>query len=378
MTFRAEVEAMRPVEGTKELVRPLVSVALTTFNVEPFLGEALAGIRAQDYRPLELVAYDDASTDDSVAMLEEFRDSAAFPVKVLVGSTNIGPLPALKQALRACAGDYVAILDGDDSWLPGKLSAQVDWLEADQRRVLCGHDVECFESDTGKVLWTTRARGLLRTGSGAKTAVRDGPMFPTSSIMLRRAAIPENFNPLGLDGYNDWNLWADCLVGGGRYGYVPGLYSRYRRNPRGSVARVSGVPDRSEVRLEASLRWLGALEARHPEYHAVCRFRRATLMANHGRLLFESGQRGRARSYITAALPEYGHDCWKGAGLLAIMSLPPRMSARAYWMANRARDAIRRFITGHTAGRPLRVRRLDDWRSANPPHAERRELRSPG
>jgi glycosyltransferase involved in cell wall biosynthesis len=329
---------------------PLVSVAITTFNVAPFLNEALAGISAQDYRPLEVVAYDDASTDSSKDLLEAFRESVDFPVTLLHGSVNRGPYYSLKQALSACAGTYVAILDGDDIWLPGKVTAQVAWFERDASRVLCGHDVECFESDTGEVLWTAGGQRLLQTGSGAARSVRNGPLFPTSAIMLRRAAVPRNWNPYDLSGYKDWNLWSDCLAAGGGYGYVSGMYSRYRRNPAGTVARNARNVDASMRQLKAGLVWLGEFEALHPEWHAECRFRRATLLANHGRLVFELGHADTARAYARAALPDYGRQLWKGAGMMVIASLPLPVANRVYSVANRVRMASRRFIA------PLRRR----------------------
>src|SRR5205085_3494177 len=103
--------------------------------------------------------------------------SSGLDVKLLKGSTNLGPLRALHRTIAACSGKYVAILDGDDVWLPGKVAAQVEWLEADPTRVLCGHDVEAFQSGTGEVLWTARAVGLLRSGEGPERSVRHGPLF---------------------------------------------------------------------------------------------------------------------------------------------------------------------------------------------------------
>jgi glycosyltransferase involved in cell wall biosynthesis len=323
---------------------PLVSIALTTFNVARFLPETLAGIEAQTYSPIELVAYDDASSDASPEILERFRQSASFHVEVLGGTTNIGFMPALKKAISACTGKYVAILDGDDVWLPGKLGAQVGWFEEDESRVLCGHDVECFESETDRVLWTARGRRLLQTGRGAARAIRNGPIFPTSAVMLRRDAIPD-FNPLGLRRYEDWSLWSDCLLDAGAYGYVDAMYSRYRRNPRGIVARMGQSVEESTEYLEASLVWLGGCAAQHPQYERAICYRRATLMANHGRLLFEAGHARQAKRYLRASIVEYGRSFWKAAGLTLIASLPTRIARSVYSVANRLRLDARRALS---------------------------------
>ena len=53
--------------------QPLVSVVVTTFNSAAHLEEALAGIAAQDYEPLEVVVHDNASTDDTLVLVDAFR-----------------------------------------------------------------------------------------------------------------------------------------------------------------------------------------------------------------------------------------------------------------------------------------------------------------
>ncbi len=325
--------------GTSEFTPSLVSVLVTTYNVAEFLQAALEGIAVQHYRPIEVIAYDDASSDDSVAMLEGFRSAheGDFEVQILSGAENIGQYRGLKQALRLARGEFVAVLDGDDVWLPGKLEAQVAWFGGDHRRVLCGHDVECFESATGTVLWTVSGLGRLRSGSGAAHSVRNGPIYPTSSVMLRTAAIGRDFNRLDLRRFTDWQLWSECLAQGGGYGYALGVYSRYRRNPRGDVARVAASEALSLRELEDGLAWLGWFEARYPAYHRECAFRRATLLANRGRVVFEAGQPAAARPYLQSAIGQQLATSWKPLGLLAMTWLPRGLSAGGYRLINQLR-----------------------------------------
>lgn len=320
---------------------PPVSVAMTTYNVAPFVRGALESVAAQNYAPLEVVVYDDCSSDGTANAVEEFRGRSDMDISLIRAQLNRGFAHAINEALAACSGTYVAVLDGDDVWLPGKIAAQVEWLEADKSRVLCGHDVECFDSETSEVLWTVAGVGRLTSGHGAARSIRNGPLYPTSAVMLRRPAIPRDLNPFGLRGYTDWTLWSDCLAEGGTYGYVPGLYSRYRRRPSGIVDSI-GRSDRVALAfLEAGLVWLARFEAHHPEYHTACRFRRGTLLANYGKALFERGRNQEARRYLRAAIVDQRAEAWKSVGALALAASPGGSGRVLYRLADRLRLAAR-------------------------------------
>lgn len=100
---------------------PRVSVALCTYNGARFLREQLDSIAAQALPPTELIACDDASTDGTVAILEPFAASAPFPVRITQNERTIGVTPNFAQAISRCSGDFIALADQDDIWLPDKL-----------------------------------------------------------------------------------------------------------------------------------------------------------------------------------------------------------------------------------------------------------------
>jgi glycosyltransferase involved in cell wall biosynthesis len=106
------------------------SVALCTYNGARFLEAQLASIAAQTRLPDELVACDDASTDDTVCVLEAFRGQAPFPVRVLVQPRNIGSAKNFEHALRQCTGELIALCDQDDLWLPQRLEASEEFLRS--------------------------------------------------------------------------------------------------------------------------------------------------------------------------------------------------------------------------------------------------------
>lgn len=101
----------------------LVSVVVPVYNGERFLGEALESAMAQDYPRLDVVVVDDGSTDGSAAVARR------FPVRLLQ-QPNRGVAVARNAGIAATQGEYIAFLDQDDLWLPGKTELQAGFLDA--------------------------------------------------------------------------------------------------------------------------------------------------------------------------------------------------------------------------------------------------------
>lgn len=101
---------------------PLISVVIPTFNGGAYLGEALESVVAQARSDVEIVVVDDASTDDTPAWISRF---AGRGVRSLRHAENKGISAAVNTAMQHVQGEFVAFLDHDDLWLPGKLDTQL-------------------------------------------------------------------------------------------------------------------------------------------------------------------------------------------------------------------------------------------------------------
>lgn len=106
-------------------VLPLVTVIMPVFNASATLAQALGSVLWQGYEAIEVIAVDDGSTDDSRQLLATYGDA----VRVLHQSQQ-GPAAARNLALQHARGEYIAFVDADDVWLPGKLLSQVAYLQA--------------------------------------------------------------------------------------------------------------------------------------------------------------------------------------------------------------------------------------------------------
>ena len=101
-----------------------VSVVVTTYNHERFIGEALASVFAQSYAPFEVIVIDDGSTDKTAQVLQPFLSRIRY-----IRQENQGVAGSRNAGMRHASGEYVALLDGDDRWEPDKLAVQLHAAE---------------------------------------------------------------------------------------------------------------------------------------------------------------------------------------------------------------------------------------------------------
>jgi glycosyltransferase involved in cell wall biosynthesis len=101
-----------------------VDVVIPAFNAASYVGEALASVMAQGNVVARVIVVDDASTDGTAAVVRQF----GAPVELVVQPSNGGAAAARNAGIALCTAPFVAFLDADDRWLPGKLAAQCDAL----------------------------------------------------------------------------------------------------------------------------------------------------------------------------------------------------------------------------------------------------------
>ncbi len=115
---------------------PLVSVVVPCLNREATVREAVESVLGQDYDPIELIAVDDGSTDNTVAVLQRINDPR---LRILHNSKGRGPSQARNFGIRSSKAPWIAFQDSDDIWLPGKLRRQMEYLQnSDFIAAYCG------------------------------------------------------------------------------------------------------------------------------------------------------------------------------------------------------------------------------------------------
>ncbi|MCC9309791.1 glycosyltransferase [Kitasatospora sp. RB6PN24] len=205
-----------------------VSVVIAAYNAAPTLGAALSSALGQVPRPAQVIVVDDGSQDGTA------RVAAAFPEVLVVRQRNQGPSAARNAGIRESSQPWVAFLDADDVWLPGKLARQLAALGEHPHAVLLAGDWvrELPEGPGGAVVGPALDQPVLSRVVGYRDVLVLN-RFQTSTVLVRAEVLGRvgGFDP-ALDGAEDWDLWLRCA----RHGTVIKLdapLAVYRDEPGG-------------------------------------------------------------------------------------------------------------------------------------------------
>ena len=219
-----------------------VSVVVPALDAERTLREALESVWSQGYEPLEVIVVDDASRDGTPALQKQLaRDG----LRELRQSQNRGPAAARNAALRIARGRYVAFLDADDAWLPGKLERQLRAIESDPRIVLVSCDSR-YENWSGQLLRSSHATRPPAQGDEAWKTLLAYNFAPTPTVLARRAdVIAAGGFDESLGFGEDLDLWIRLALRG-HVAVLDEVLVRIREWP-GSLTRRMGHAEPSAV-----------------------------------------------------------------------------------------------------------------------------------
>src|SRR4051794_35542754 len=181
--------------------QPLVSALVAAYNAEPFVAEALESALAQDWpaERLEIIVVDDGSTDGTAAVVEAI--AAAHPGRIrLIRQANAGACGATNTALAAARGELIGLLDADDAWPAGKLTAQAAVLAARPEVGLVYGDMRVVDAQ-GRVLHESLLEGQRPPEGRCLGSLLESNDATASSLLFRRslaAPIPADVP------YTDW------------------------------------------------------------------------------------------------------------------------------------------------------------------------------
>lgn len=140
--------------------RDLVSVVIPTFNRGCTIARAVDSALSQDYPTLEVVVVDDGSTDDTVERMRSLYGED--PRVVYLRQPNGGVCVARNAGIARARGEFIAMLDSDDAWLPGKLGVQVAVLKKHPELSLVWTDMAAVDVE-GEILSPKYLRAFYST-----------------------------------------------------------------------------------------------------------------------------------------------------------------------------------------------------------------------
>lgn len=252
-------------------MRVKVSVIMIAYNQEATIGEAIRSVVKQRAPfAFELIVADDASTDSTAAVAEEWQRRYPDIVRVIRREKNLGLQANFLDAWSRVKGEYVAICEGDDHWSSAsKLRRQAEWLDAHPDYSLVFHRVWNHYADT-KTLSLSNPR--QQTDITLEDLAR-GNVITNLSVMYRAipfGELPEWIREIKLFDYAFHSL--HLARGKGRFIWRPmAVYRRYSRgiwsgDPQRALRLALDVRERlinhfADSRSEAAANYREAAEA---------------------------------------------------------------------------------------------------------------------
>lgn len=213
------------IEANRKRQHGLVSVVIPAYNMARYVFAAVESVLIQDYPNVEAIVVNDGSTDDTENVL---RHRYASDPRVRVVSQENRGLSAARNAGISCSnGEYLSFLDADDVLLPGKISAQVAYLQAHPGVDLVYSDYTRANEKLEPL--PTPAQGLPPLPFEELYVYRNwfAPMTPLvrSDLVTKTGGFDE-----GLRAAEDWDYWLRCARVG-KFGYLPQVVALYRTHP---------------------------------------------------------------------------------------------------------------------------------------------------
>lgn len=228
--------------------QPRVSVIIPAYNVQPYIAEAVDSALGQSYHDVDVVVVDDGSTDGTVRVLAQYGDGIT-----LVTQPNRG-LPAARNAgIRASTGDVVALLDGDDTWLPERVERCVEVLLERPDVGFVTTDASLIDArgaDLGETYCDQVPFPRVRF---AEAMVRQNMVY--GSPLVRRSVFDAAgpFDETLTSGGEDYDMWLRLVAAGVAMVTIPEPLACYRIRRSSLTRRDGGLTEPRSRVLERHL-----------------------------------------------------------------------------------------------------------------------------
>lgn len=219
--------------------QPGVSIVIPTYNRAALVSEAVRSALVQNWEPLEVIVIDDASSDDTVERLSELA-SLDERVRVIERERNGGESAARNQGILASRYEYVAFLDSDNRFMPGKLEAQMPALvqASDHAVSFSGYVLSADGAESEVVLthWDSDSLSVM-------TELLGHCVVNTSTFIARADLLADQgLFRTDLDCCADHELWLRLAALGSLFLYEPQALTFYRLHSgsvSGDLSRVA-------------------------------------------------------------------------------------------------------------------------------------------
>ncbi len=278
-----------------------VSVVIPTYNGAAEVRRAIDSALAQDGCEVEVIPVNDGSTDDTKAVLDSYGDR----IKA-VHQKNSGPAATRNAGIAAATGEWVAFLDHDDYWKPGKLKAQLEAAARTNADVIYTN-AENF-GDVNRVAELRSIPDQMPEGDLFEPLLLDN-FIVVSSTMVRRSLLQQVGGFNAPPGVEDWDLWLRLATSGAKFAPVREALTMYQWRP-GSLSK--NFERMREIRRQIIRNAMASDRAESLPWSFRCRVL-ANVESCSAWFLASSSPR-KAISWYARSLAYWPFDlnCWKG------------------------------------------------------------------
>ncbi|MFC1994377.1 glycosyltransferase family 2 protein [Chloroflexota bacterium] len=178
---------------------PKISVIMSVYNSEKYLGEAIDHILDQTFPDFDFIIVNDSSTDNSLEIIQSYIDER---IRIINNKRNMGLTKSLNKAIKQARGEYIARQDADDISLPNRFEEQIRYLEKHPQVALLGTSVHRID-EYGEIF------GKIKVLEKPVVKLFKGNQFNHGSVMFRKKVINEleaGYNEL-FRYCQDYELW---------------------------------------------------------------------------------------------------------------------------------------------------------------------------
>lgn len=218
-----------------------VSVLMLAYNHEQYIAQALDSVLMQQVNfDYEIIIGEDCSIDNTRAILLRYQQEHPDKICLLLPDKNVGMHDNFIQTFKACRGNYIALLEGDDYWTsPDKMQKQVDFLDAHPDHTICFHKALVRERD-GRPDWYIPVVFQPEQVFTLQYLLGLCNPMTTASIMFRQGFIHEFPDWMYDVDFVDWVLQI-LLAQHGKIGYINETMSLYRIHPQGNWSQKNQI-----------------------------------------------------------------------------------------------------------------------------------------
>jgi glycosyltransferase involved in cell wall biosynthesis len=187
--------------------KPLVSVLMAAYNVERYVASAIQSILNQDFRNLELIFIDDASSDRTLLIAKSIAETDSR-IKIFCNDKNEGIVRSLNKGLSCCSADLVARADADDLATPNRIGIQYQYMEQHPDVGVIGAKVNFIDKHDKPI--ERQIHFFPSTFDEIKVHSLLGCQLWHTTVMFRKSLILENggYSEALKGGPEDYELWS--------------------------------------------------------------------------------------------------------------------------------------------------------------------------